>query len=142
MYCPQCEAEYREGYDRCADCDVDLVHTLPPGEDHEAEEHVKVFESSESDLIPVIKSLLEGAEIPYLTEGEDLMNLLPSEMLGGFYRPSAEVKFKVPASRAEEARGLLEASPEAGDLYVLPEEDGEGSEAPGDSESPEGSSAS
>ena len=131
MYCPQCEAEYREGFDRCADCDVDLVHALPSStEDHEAEDYVKVFESSESDLIPVIKSLLGGAEIPYLTEGEDLMNLLPSEMLGGFYKPSAEVKFKVPASRAEEARGLLEASSEAGNLYVLPEEDSEDSEDP------------
>jgi hypothetical protein len=119
MYCPQCKGEYREGFDRCDDCGVDLVDELP-SEDHSAEEYVKVFETSESDLIPVIKSLLEGAEIPYLTEGEDLMNLLPSEMLGGFYRPSAEVKFKVPAARAEEARGLFEAS-------VDPSEDSEDS---------------
>jgi len=26
MYCPQCKAEYRQGFTRCADCDVDLVH--------------------------------------------------------------------------------------------------------------------
>src|SRR6267154_705648 len=25
MYCPQCKAEYREGFTRCADCDVELV---------------------------------------------------------------------------------------------------------------------
>ena len=25
MYCPQCKAEYRQGFTRCADCDVDLV---------------------------------------------------------------------------------------------------------------------
>jgi hypothetical protein len=25
MYCPQCKAEYREGFTRCSDCDVDLV---------------------------------------------------------------------------------------------------------------------
>ena len=29
MYCPQCQAEYRQGFSVCADCDVDLVHTVP-----------------------------------------------------------------------------------------------------------------
>lgn len=30
MFCPQCKAEYRPGFTRCADCDVDLVWELPP----------------------------------------------------------------------------------------------------------------
>jgi hypothetical protein len=30
MYCPQCKAEYRQGFTRCADCDVELVHEPPP----------------------------------------------------------------------------------------------------------------
>src|ERR1700688_124213 len=25
MFCPECKAEYRAGFTRCADCDVDLV---------------------------------------------------------------------------------------------------------------------
>jgi len=25
MYCPQCKAEYRQGFTRCSDCDVELV---------------------------------------------------------------------------------------------------------------------
>ena len=29
MYCPQCKAEYRQGFTRCSDCDVDLVHEPP-----------------------------------------------------------------------------------------------------------------
>jgi hypothetical protein len=29
MYCPQCKAEYRQGFTRCADCDVELVHERP-----------------------------------------------------------------------------------------------------------------
>jgi hypothetical protein len=28
MFCPQCKAEYRQGFYRCADCDVDLVDEL------------------------------------------------------------------------------------------------------------------
>lgn len=29
MYCPQCKAEYRQGFTRCADCDVELVYEAP-----------------------------------------------------------------------------------------------------------------
>ena len=29
MFCPQCKAEYRPGFTRCSDCDVDLVERLP-----------------------------------------------------------------------------------------------------------------
>jgi hypothetical protein len=29
MFCPRCKAEYRPGFTRCADCDVDLVWELP-----------------------------------------------------------------------------------------------------------------
>ena len=29
MFCPVCKAEYRQGFRRCADCDVALVDVLP-----------------------------------------------------------------------------------------------------------------
>src|SRR5580658_6601307 len=29
MFCPNCKAEYRQGFTRCADCDVALVDELP-----------------------------------------------------------------------------------------------------------------
>src|SRR5256885_673212 len=29
MYCPRCKAEYRQGFTRCSDCDVDLVNEPP-----------------------------------------------------------------------------------------------------------------
>jgi hypothetical protein len=28
MFCPECKAEYRQGFIRCSDCDVDLVYEL------------------------------------------------------------------------------------------------------------------
>jgi hypothetical protein len=106
MYCPQCRGEYREGFTVCDDCGVDLVARLTP-EDHEAPDYELVFETSETAVVPVIKSALEGAEIPYLVQGEDLMNLFPSEMLGGLFKPGAEVRFLVSSDRADEARELL-----------------------------------
>ena len=36
MFCPQCRAEYRPGFTKCADCGVDLVTTLPDRSESEA----------------------------------------------------------------------------------------------------------
>lgn len=112
MYCPECGAEYRQGFDHCSDCDVALTAEAPTPEDHQATAYVTVFETSETDVIPVIKSILRGAEIPFNTQGEAMMNLFPSELLGRVMsRPGAEVSFLVPESRAEEARALLTEQP-------------------------------
>jgi hypothetical protein len=37
MFCPKCKAEYREGFYRCADCEIDLVPELPPEEEQPLE---------------------------------------------------------------------------------------------------------
>jgi|SRR5579859_104657 len=58
MFCPQCHVEYRPGFTRCTDCDVDLVPVLPTAED------------------PVSKAPLSasnaGGSLRILWEGEDL----------------------------------------------------------------------
>jgi hypothetical protein len=33
MFCPQCKSEFRQGFSRCSDCDVDLVAELPKPQD-------------------------------------------------------------------------------------------------------------
>ncbi len=109
MYCPQCGAEFKEGIDRCADCDVPLV-SEPPNL-HDAPEYVTILETSDLSVIPVLKTALEGARIPYHTTGEDMMEIFPSEALGALLHSSAgEVKIRVPADRAEEARELLDTT--------------------------------
>src|SRR5260370_39721289 len=53
MVCPQCKGEYRRGFTRCTDCDVELVSSRPEAE------------GSVSKTIP------SGPLVP-LWEGEDL----------------------------------------------------------------------
>ena len=108
MYCPQCQSEFRPGFDHCPDCDVDLVEALPPEPHHDTDVFETVLETSEVDLVPFFKSLLESAEIPYETWGEDLLNLYPLPATGlAASQHSKAVAFLVPADRAEEARQLI-----------------------------------
>jgi len=106
MFCPDCGAEFREGYDRCADCGVGLV-SEPPDEPR-VEPWVTVMETSDVSAIPVLEMTLEAAGIPFRVKGEDMMNMFPSEALGALLHSSAgELLIRVPESRAEEARQLL-----------------------------------
>src|SRR5215469_216976 len=45
MFCPVCKAEYRQGFTRCADCDVDLVYELS----HEPHEDMGAWSTSGLD---------------------------------------------------------------------------------------------
>ena len=57
MFCPVCKAEYRPGFARCADCDVDLANTLAP----EAFQAIQAWENP----------LLSGGYTELLWNGED-----------------------------------------------------------------------
>ena len=79
MFCPACRAEYREGYFRCADCDVDLVEKLPELKDKQGFVALaSVFTEGE---IAVIKAILDQEGIDYYFHGEQAHRLaaLPLE---------------------------------------------------------------
>ena len=77
-------------------------------EDHPDLQLETVFATSQADIVPVIKSVLESAEIPYVTDGEAMMNLFPSDLLGPtLHRARGELRFQVASERAQEARDLL-----------------------------------
>jgi uncharacterized RDD family membrane protein YckC len=76
MWCPQCDSEYRPGFTRCSDCDVDLVDERvppPPPDDPVVVDHDMVdHDMVEYDLIELADEqadllvlLLSGAEIPF-----------------------------------------------------------------------------
>ena len=77
MFCPECKAEYRQGFTRCADCDVELVYALPQdSEQQAADERGGEFAGEDRDRKLIWKGndesecvalcrLLMKADIPY-----------------------------------------------------------------------------
>ena len=83
MFCPLCKAEYRPGFTRCSDCDVDLVETLPLEPSKPAPKFVDYAEYTEvlttfNPLdIAFVKSLLDAEHITYFVQGEHFLNVRP-----------------------------------------------------------------
>jgi Putative prokaryotic signal transducing protein len=68
-----------------------------------------VLETMDTAEAAIVKSLLEGAGIPYLTRGEDAYDAFRGAFRGTVFNPLGRpVVFLVPASMAEEARLLLQ----------------------------------
>ncbi len=73
-FCPNCQAEYREGILRCSDCDVELVGSLPAEEPLPQDEgpvnlaELASFQNTaEADMV---KELLESNDIEAVVRGE------------------------------------------------------------------------
>ena len=114
MFCPNCQSEYRAGFTECPDCSVLLVDELPPEPEPTPEgEFVKVYETADATLIPVVQSLLGGAGIQVLTKGESVLDLFAFGRLGGM-NVVGPAMFFVHPNDAEAARTVLAELDEAG----------------------------
>jgi hypothetical protein len=72
------------------------------------EELEVVFETADRTEAAIIKTLLDGAGIPYLTRGEDQFDAFRGAFRGTVFSPRGRpVVFLVPADLANEARDLL-----------------------------------
>ena len=108
MYCPDCRAEYREGIETCPECEARLVAELPP-EDPDRD-LVAVFETADVSLLPIVTSLLDSAEIPYVVQGEEALSVLPVGRWGAGISRSGRglaATIRVEEGRAKEAEDLL-----------------------------------
>ena len=91
--------------------------------EHPDVELVTVFETSDPDMVPIIKSILDGAEIPYSLEGESTVELFPAQPMQPIFTDhKGELKVEVQSHRAEEATALLSQDFEK---YRLVEDDPE-----------------
>ncbi|MGH2711979.1 MAG: hypothetical protein ACRDH9_12355 [Actinomycetota bacterium] len=117
-YCPTCGAEYREGFDRCADDGTKLIPGPPPPEPVPAPEPFTAPETSEPMLETKwvsARSFLDGREAMLLAgrlESEGIPARAYPEP-GSGYRPEVTgvmlqgTEVLVPADRLLEARQLI-----------------------------------
>jgi hypothetical protein len=105
VICPNCGTEYRDGFDRCSECDVQLVATLPPSPaDERAEiELVKIFETANPDMIPALQSLLDEAEIDFSSSSESF------QIFSGLRSAMVPVAFYVRVEDEAEALAIVAA---------------------------------
>jgi hypothetical protein len=73
MFCPKCKCEYREGFNYCTKCEMELVQELPNEEFQrdvvEYLELVTIAETTDICIIPIVKSILDYGGIKYFIKG-------------------------------------------------------------------------
>jgi hypothetical protein len=115
MFCPECKAEYRAGFTRCSDCDVDLVQQL---EDSEIDEH------EDPDYVPIstVQGMLEEGQIRSFLEANGIPTQVAREAVSE--EPIAllrdglgAARILVPRALAGTARDLLRKA-DKGDLKI------------------------
>lgn len=57
-----------------------MIHRMA---DTEHQDLVTILETSDINLLAVVKSVLQGAEIPFLVQGDEALGLLPMANIGG-----------------------------------------------------------
>ncbi len=107
-WCVECGIEYRDGIERCTDCQGELVASLPPAESGPAWVEVGVFPSREA--AELAQGYLQGAGIEAELRDPDPGH---HEVLPG----AAAVALAVEPHQLEAARQLLAAA-ERGDAAV------------------------
>jgi len=108
MFCPNCGAEYREGFTVCSDCNVPLVTELPGEEEIGFTKLVTVYETGDPAVIPFAKSILQSEGIKYFIKGESLQDLFAGGRLGtGFNPVIGPVQIQVDENDVEKAKELL-----------------------------------
>jgi hypothetical protein len=114
MFCPQCKAEYRQGFTRCADCDVDLVESLPRSEESVSQvrpggDLTPLWEGDDLALHTTLLEELESAGIRYFDQA---MSVFPGARRGDHFPIQPLKRFGYQAailsSDLTEAREILE----------------------------------
>ena len=90
MHCVSCQAEFRDEIVECADCGAALAPgPLPPTEELrlDPDDDLEVLlRTPNVSHMTLVRSILDGARIPYAMQGEEFNNLLPLGPAGsGFF---------------------------------------------------------
>ena len=109
MFCPTCRSRFEDGVERCPDCGGPLLASPPVDPSAGPVALAPLLSTADIGFLPVVKSLLDAVEIPYVIQGEEALGLLPVGAFAGGVSPGAlHATVHVPEDRLEEARALLE----------------------------------
>jgi hypothetical protein len=106
-FCPKCKVEYRVGFTRCSDCDVELVERLPSPDENT--EWVEAGALPDPEFGGVVKEMMADAGIPCAFHGEVGEGIMES-----IQGPGQEVHVLVPRANLEAAKEILDAYFESG----------------------------
>ena len=83
MFCPQCRAEYREGFFRCSDCDIPLVDQLPA--DRSVTDRQPGFETDHPELVVLrtFPTVIEADLAKSALESVGIDSMVRSDNKGG-----------------------------------------------------------
>lgn len=122
-WCPQCGAEYREGFSRCSECGVALVSKPPTRPEQPAEpgpEWVEIASYTTGEEARLAQGLLQQQGIPAeVVDKHVVLNPFPQV-------DEAEVLLLVPPEQADRADEVL-ASAEVGEDRLPEDAEPEGS---------------
>lgn len=111
MFCPECETEYREGFEICADCQVELVPELR-GEP-EPGDLAPLLHDGNPALIARVAERLELESIPYVVQAGTALPLFDGE-IETLDRPAGwEGRMWVTAAEQEHGTAIVEEEREA-----------------------------
>ena len=103
-FCPVCRNEYEQGIDKCIDCGVNLVESLPP-KDVDAVPNaplVEIYEAAGDKEAFIIKSLLESEGIMCSLSSDIPHTVMPFNIDG-----LGAVRIAVLEADAERARQII-----------------------------------
>lgn len=114
MYCPECKAEYREGFNICADCQTPLIAGPLPeeedfGEGYHAEEgglRILLETSHPTSLDPIVVRLEEEG-VPYILQSGTALSVLEGRLVEMLPEDWKAVLL-VPSELLEKARRIAE----------------------------------
>ena len=122
LFCPRCHCEYRPGFTRCIDCDIELVESLLEGKSDEAER-------GELELVDLgsFPNPMEAQMIQELLENNGIVSILQSDFNAGAGPFTASPNaLLVKKADFQKARELFEQYFEGDQPERLPEQDTDG----------------
>ena len=109
MFCPLCKAEYREGFLKCADCQVDLVNALPIDPEPPGKFRlVRLWRGADPVFYSALTAALQEANIPFFDNPpRDYENWLSAREWTGLDMGVPNLDIQVPEPRFTEADSIL-----------------------------------